>query len=92
MRRRAGRPITIRHLLTHTSGIPNYTDGAIDYRRDYSEDQLAQVAYRLPLEFPPGSRWNYSNTGYLLLGIVIHEAGAVLRRPAARARVHGRSA
>src|SRR4029453_7560949 len=67
--------ITIRHLLTHTSGVPDYTEGAIDYRRDYSEDELAQIAYGLPLEFTPGSRWSYSNTGYLLLGIVIHKTG-----------------
>jgi CubicO group peptidase (beta-lactamase class C family) len=67
-------PITVRHLLTHTSGIPDYTEGAIDLRRDYSEDELAKAAYHLKLEFPAGSRWNYSNTGYLLLGIIIHRA------------------
>jgi CubicO group peptidase (beta-lactamase class C family) len=66
--------ITIRHLLTHTSGIPDYTDGAIDYRRDYSEDELARIAYALPLEFAPGARWNYSNTGYLLLAVIVHAA------------------
>jgi CubicO group peptidase (beta-lactamase class C family) len=80
-------PITIRHLLTHTSGIPNYTDGAIDCRRDYSEGQLAQVAYGLSLEFAPGSRWSYSNTGYLLLGIVIHEAGGQFYGDLLRERV-----
>jgi len=66
-------PITIRHLLTHTSGIPDYTDGAFDYRKDYSEDELARFAYALTPEFPAGARWNYSNTGYVLLGIVIHK-------------------
>ena len=74
------RPITIRHLLTHTSGIPDYTErsgdgGAegIDLRRDYTEDELARAAFHLPLRFEPGSRWSYSNTGYLVLGIVIHK-------------------
>ena len=65
--------ITVRHLLTHTSGIPDYTGDVVDYRRDYTEDELAQIASKLTPEFPPGSRWNYSNTGYLLLGIIIHK-------------------
>jgi CubicO group peptidase (beta-lactamase class C family) len=67
------KPITVRHLLTHTSGIPDYTDSTFDYRRDYTEDELARMAYALKLEFPAGSRWNYSNTGYVLLGIIIHK-------------------
>jgi CubicO group peptidase (beta-lactamase class C family) len=68
------RGITVRHLLTHTSGIPDYEGTAeLDLRKDYTEDQLAQFAYPLKLEFPPGSRWNYSNTGYVLLGIVVHK-------------------
>lgn len=70
--------ITVHHLLTHTSGIPEYegvTEGpaVFDLRRDYSEDELARLAFGLTLEFPPGSRWNYSNTGYVLLGIIIHK-------------------
>src|SRR5437762_5775327 len=64
--------ITVRHLLTHTSGIPDYTAGAFDYRKDYTEDELARFAYPLTLEFPAGARWNYSNTGYLLLGVIVH--------------------
>ena len=74
------RPITIRHLLTHTSGIPDYTERpagdsseGIDLRRDYTEDELSKAAFRLPLEFEAGTRWSYSNTGYLLLGIIIHK-------------------
>lgn len=66
--------ITVRHLLTHTSGIPDYTDGAIDLRKDYTEEQMAQMAYGLKLGFTPGEKWQYSNTGYLLLGIIIHKA------------------
>ena len=72
------RRITIRHLLTHTSGIPDYTESladqgpqGINFRRDYTEEELTQAAFKLPLEFEPGSRWKYSNTGYLLLGVVI---------------------
>src|SRR5687768_16554185 len=68
------RGITVRHLLTHTSGIPDYTNETMDYRRDYTEGQLEQMAFALQPEFPPGSRWNYSNTGYVLLGIIIRKA------------------
>ena len=64
--------ITVRHLLTHTSGIPDYADSTLDYRRDYTEDDLLHLAEGLPLAFPPGTRWSYSNTGYMLLGIIIH--------------------
>ncbi len=63
--------ITVRHLLSHTSGIPDYTGDQMDYRRDFTEAQLAALAYTLPLEFAPGTRWNYSNTGYVLLGIIM---------------------
>ena len=70
----AWKRITVRHLLTHTSGLPDYTAGTIDYRKDYTEDQLQKFAYALTLEFEPGARWNYSNTGYMMLGIVIHKA------------------
>jgi CubicO group peptidase (beta-lactamase class C family) len=66
--------ITVRHLLTHTSGIPDYTTSTFDYRKDYTEDELAHIAYGLKLEFAPGARWNYSNTGYVLLGIIVHKA------------------
>ena len=70
--------ITIRHFLTHTSGIPDYSDSpttsALDLRRDYTEDELIEFARRLPLDFPPGSRWAYSNTGYVLLGAIIRRA------------------
>jgi CubicO group peptidase (beta-lactamase class C family) len=73
------RPITVRHLLTHTSGLAEYSDGLLnggaepfDSRRDYTEDGMRQAFYGLPLEFEPGSRWHYSNTGYALLGFLVH--------------------
>lgn len=83
------RDITIRHLLTHTSGLPDYTAGTIDYRRDYTEDELLKFAYPLKLEFPPGARWNYSNTGYVVLGIVIHKASGQFYGDLLRERVFG---
>jgi CubicO group peptidase (beta-lactamase class C family) len=63
--------ITVRHLLTHTSGIPDYADTTLDYRRDYTEGDLVALAEKLTLAFPPGTRWSYSNTGYALLGFII---------------------
>ncbi len=63
--------VTVRHLLTHTSGIPDYTDSVVDLRRDYSEDELVRIAAGLPPLFAPGERWSYSNTGFVLLGALI---------------------
>ena len=63
--------ITLRHLLTHTSGIQDYeASGGLELRRDYTDEELLAAFYDLPLEFEPGTRWNYSNTGYVLLGIL----------------------
>ncbi len=66
------RGITVRRLLTHTSGVAEYTDSTFDYRKDYTEDELVKFAAGRPLDFRPGERWSYSNTGYLLLGALIH--------------------
>jgi CubicO group peptidase (beta-lactamase class C family) len=75
----AWQDITVRHLLTHTSGIADYgaeentmTKGVIDFRKDYTEDELVRIFAALPLDFPPGTKWSYSNTGYVLLGVLIH--------------------
>lgn len=70
--------ITLHQLLTHTSGIPEYFGLADDFFDTMGtpsppEDTLASVV-NLPLEFPPGEGWAYSNTGYFLLGLVIEQA------------------
>src|SRR5262249_3695158 len=71
----AWKSITIRHLLTHTSGIKDWEGGKeLDYRKDYTEDELVEVARKMPLDFAPGTRWSYSNTGYVLLGILVRRA------------------
>ena len=72
--------VTVRNLLTHTSGIADYTDdkytkagGLINLRGDYTEEQLYQKLVHLPLDFETGTKWKYCNTGYVLLGFVIHK-------------------
>jgi CubicO group peptidase (beta-lactamase class C family) len=73
--------ITVRNLLTHTSGIPDYESDSvtkkdaafINLRNDYTEDELFTKFSGLPLDFPPGSKWSYSNSGYVILGILIHK-------------------
>ena len=68
----AWRNITVRHLLTHTSGMTDYpTD--FDLRRDYTEDELYQRIKSIPLAFQPGDKWSYSNLAYVMLGILIHK-------------------
>jgi N-acyl-D-amino-acid deacylase len=81
------RDITIRHLLSHTSGIPDYNDGQLDYRRDYSEDELVAFAQSLTLDFPPGAEWKYSNTGYILLGVIIRKVSGQFYGDVLRERV-----
>jgi CubicO group peptidase (beta-lactamase class C family) len=72
----AWRPLTIHQLLTHTSGIPNYVaDPQIKElnRTGATPRELLAVVAKKPLEFTPGTKWAYSNTGYVLLGMVIEK-------------------
>jgi D-alanyl-D-alanine carboxypeptidase len=73
-----GHNITIEHLLTHTSGIMSYTNIAGymeggDIRHDLSTEELVDVFEDLPMEFAPGTSWNYNNSGYVLLGAIIEK-------------------
>jgi CubicO group peptidase (beta-lactamase class C family) len=63
--------VTIRHLLTHTSGISDQSLDSLDWRKDYTEEQLARLAAAQPLLFVPGESESYSSTGYTLLGLII---------------------
>ena len=73
---RAGLPdawnaITLRHLLTHTSGIPNWT---LDWdRSDITPDIVSQAIFEPALKFLPGDQYDYADTNYNLLGMVIHQ-------------------
>ena len=66
------REITIRELLSHTAGIPDYPKD-FDMRKDYTEDELIHLIERMPLDYAPGTSWSYSSLGYVTLGVVIHK-------------------
>lgn len=70
------RPVTIHHLLTHTSGIPTYT-GLTAWRETNmvpkTTEQMVAIFRDLPLEWVPGEKYAYNNSGYFLLGIIIEK-------------------
>ncbi len=68
----AWQPMTVRHLLSHTSGLHGMPQD-FDYQRDYTEEELLDVIYGLRLATKPGRAWRYSNPGYITLGILIHK-------------------
>jgi CubicO group peptidase (beta-lactamase class C family) len=73
----AWKPVTIHHLLTHTSGIPTYT-GIAAWREvnmvPKTVDQIIAFFRDLPLQWIPGEKYAYNNSGYFLLGVVIEKA------------------
>ncbi|MDP5202491.1 serine hydrolase [Flavobacterium sp. DG2-3] len=72
-----GSKITIHQLLTHSSGIPNYTDAPGFFkdkaRNPYTPEAFVKTFSSLPLEFTPGEKFSYSNSGYFLLGYIIEK-------------------
>jgi D-alanyl-D-alanine carboxypeptidase len=72
--------VTVRHLLTHTSGIKSYTQLdaiALNPQKDIKSEEMIALVADLPLEFPPGDRYDYSNTGYFILGLLIEKLSGV---------------
>lgn len=75
-----GESITIHHLLTHTSGIKNYTDlstWAKHWREDLSTEEMIAFFKNEPLDFAPGEKWSYSNSAYFLLGYIIEKTSGM---------------
>jgi CubicO group peptidase (beta-lactamase class C family) len=64
------KPITIRHLLTHTSGIPSEPPAYHPYM-EQPPDEVVKATYSLPLLFRPGEKWVHSNVGYYVLAEII---------------------
>ncbi|MFE7142534.1 serine hydrolase domain-containing protein [Streptomyces sp. NPDC057644] len=79
-----GRKITVRQLLQHTSGLPNYTEhiGLENFakiqHKFFQPHDLLTAALAQPADFAPGAKWKYSNTNYLLAGMLIEK---VTERP-----------
>jgi D-alanyl-D-alanine carboxypeptidase len=78
--------VTVRQLLTHTSGIPDYEEiRTYDvYRFRLTPEEVIQIAHSRPMDFAPGTGWYYSNTGYFLLSMIVERIegrplGQVLR-------------
>jgi CubicO group peptidase (beta-lactamase class C family) len=71
------KPVTVHHLLTHTSGIPSYTGLPNFTQKDsilpLTHDELIGRFRDLPLEFEAGSHFKYNNSGYFLLGVIIEK-------------------
>lgn len=69
--------ITVRHLLTHRSGIPSYTGLAGFFEKQSmfprTPEQIVELTRDMPLEFEPGAQHAYNNTGYVLLGYIIEK-------------------
>jgi CubicO group peptidase (beta-lactamase class C family) len=76
----AWKPILIKNLLSHTSGLSEYEsedrigpNGPFYLRLDFTEDELVTKIEALPIEWAPGEKWAYRNTNYVLLGVLIHK-------------------
>jgi len=70
------RDVKIKHLLSHTSGIKNYTgfnNGKKLIRDSYTPQELVDIILNKPLDFKPGDEWKYSNSGYTLLAVIIEK-------------------
>jgi CubicO group peptidase (beta-lactamase class C family) len=63
--------VTVRELLSHTGGFGDYPE-KFDFRKDWREDEELKLVEGIPLTYPPGTKWEYSNLGFVTLGILIH--------------------
>jgi CubicO group peptidase (beta-lactamase class C family) len=72
--------ITIENLLTHTSGIKSYTSvpEIMKYiKDDFTPGEVIDKFKNLPMEFAPGTKWNYNNSGFFLLGYIIEKVSGM---------------
>lgn len=75
-----GRAITIRHLLTHTSGLPDYEDlmgETWTSTHQIRDEEVLSLLEKAKPKFAPGTSWAYSNSGYVLLGLIVARVSGV---------------
>lgn len=75
-----GHRITVEHLLTHTSGIKSYTgmkSWAADWGKNFSLNELIDYFKYQPMDFAPGQKWAYCNSGFVLLGAIIEKCAGM---------------
>jgi len=75
-----GKKITIEHLLTHTSGIQSYTEipgFMTNIRNDKTVEEMMDIFKSKPMNFSPGERFQYNNSGYFLLGVIIERVSGM---------------
>jgi CubicO group peptidase (beta-lactamase class C family) len=72
-------PMTIEHLLTHTSGIPDEVAKTFDdrYLIEYKTDELYRHILSLSLDFKPGDSWNYSDANFFLLQLIVEKVSGI---------------
>lgn len=85
----AAQGVTVRHLLNHTAGLPDYEDLIPDSQAAQvgDRDVLGLLAHKDTLYFPPGSAYRYSNSGYVLLGLLVERVSGVRFPDFLRARI-----
>lgn len=74
----AWHPVTVRQLLNHTSGIPDYTNKPgwmieANTSKAITTQGLIDITRDMPMDFAPGTKWNYNNTGYVLLSAIVEK-------------------
>lgn len=84
-------PVTIRHLLNHTSGLVDYEDLIPDSRTTQLDDQdvLSMLASKDSVYFPAGTAYRYSNSGYVLLGMIVARVSGMTFAQFLQTRIFG---
>lgn len=86
-------PVTVHQLLTHTGGVPSYTDVpeyVAGMREDVTTEQMIDRFREKPLDFEPGTGWHYSNSGYFLLGRIVEEVSGESYEDFVETRIFGK--
>jgi CubicO group peptidase (beta-lactamase class C family) len=75
-----GKEVTIHHLLTHTSGIHNYTEEPDFLKKvtaQITPEKMIESIKKGPYDFDPGNRWKYNNSGFFILGTIVEKVSGL---------------